>query len=114
MRRYMKMWLDRFVTGCLYGVLLTPLVFQQALMHPLVISKTLFFQVLIELALAAYAVLALFYKEYRPRIPPLFIAVCAVFAAIVISGVFGVNGARSVWSVPERMTGIVLMAHLTA
>ncbi len=112
--RDMKLWLNRFVVGCLYGILLTPLVFQQRLMHPLVISKTLFFQLIVELALTGYVTLAIFHKEYRPRITPLFIAVCAVFSAIVLSGVFGVNGARSVWSVPERMTGIVLMAHLTA
>lgn len=110
----MKIWIDRFVVGCLYTVLLTPLVFQQRLMHPLVISKTLFFQALVEIALAGYLVLGISYKEYRPRITPIFIAVCGLFAAIVISGIFGVNGARSIWSVPERMTGIVLMAHLTA
>ncbi|MDO8582530.1 MAG: O-antigen ligase family protein, partial [bacterium] len=51
-------------------------------------------------------------KEYRLRITPLFFAICVLFAAIVISGAFGVNAARSIWSVPERMTGIVLMAHL--
>ncbi len=110
----MKLWLDRLVVACLYGVLLTPLIFQQALMHPLVIVKTLFFQTLIEIALAGYAVLALLYKECRPRISPLFVAVCGLFGAIVIAGFFGVNPARSMWSVPERMTGIILMAHLMA
>ena len=110
----MNKYLDRFVVWCLYGVLVTPLIFQQALMHPLVILKTVFFQVFIEIAFISYLPLAVVYKEYRPRVTPLFIAVCALFSAIVISGVFGVNGARSIWSVPERMTGIVLMAHLVA
>lgn len=110
----MKTVLERFVVACLYGVLLTPLVFLHQIMHPLVIVKTLFFQSLIMLAFAGYATLALFYKEYRPRITPLFLGVCAVFAAIAVSSVFGMNILRSIWSNPERMTGIVLMAHLTA
>jgi len=110
----MKLWLNRFVVGCLYGILLVPLVFQQALMHPLVIVKTLYFQILIEVACAGYIVLALFYKEYRPRITPLFIAVCGLLSVIFIAGAFGVNSARSIWSVPDRMTGMILMAHLTA
>ena len=110
----MRIWLDRFVVGCLYTVLLMPLIFQQALMHPLVIAKTLFFQVIVELALAAYITLIVFYKEYRPRITPLFIGVISLFATVIISGVFAANPVRSIWSVPERMTGIVLMAHLVA
>lgn len=83
-------------------------------MHPLVIIKTVFFQALIEIALAGYVALAIFYKSYRPRITPLFCAVCALIATIAVSSAFGVNGMRSIWSVPERMTGIVLMAHLVA
>ncbi len=107
-----SLWLDRFVVACLYGVLLIPLVFQHQLMHPFVTAKTIFFQIIISFAFAGYLALAFFYKEYRPRVTPLFIAVCALFAAIVISGVFGVNPMRSMWSVPDRMTGIVLMGHL--
>ncbi len=110
----MRTWLDRCVVGILYAVLLTPLVFQQRLMHPLVISKTLFFQVLIELGFACYLALAFFHKEYRPRMTPLFGGVCALFCAIALSGAFGVNPARSLWSSSERMTGIVFMAHLVA
>ena len=109
-----KVWLKRFVIACLYGVLLTPLVFIHQIMHPLVIVKTLFFQSVVMLAFAGYATLALFYKEYRPRLTPLFLAVGALIAAIAVSGAFGVNPFRSVWSVPDRMTGIVLMAHLVA
>lgn len=112
--RDMRLWLDRFVTVCLYGILFVPLVFEQRLMHPLVISKTLFFQVLIEFACAGYIVLAVFHKEYRPRITPILLGVLALFGAIIISGVFSVDGWRSIWSVPDRMTGIILMAHLVA
>lgn len=108
----MRVWLERFVIGCLYGVLFTPLVFQQALMHPLVMAKTAFFQSIVMLALAAYISLAAFYVGYRPRITRLFIAVWVVFAVIVLSAVFGVNPVRSIWSNPDRMTGIILMAHL--
>lgn len=110
----MKVWLERFVVACLYSALLTPLVFLHQIMHPLVIVKTLFFQSLIMLAFAGYATLALFYNEYRPRITPLFLGICALFGAIAVSAVFGVNVGRSIWSNPERMTGIVLIGHLVA
>lgn len=108
----MKVWLERFVVACLYGVLLIPLVFLHQIMHPLVIIKTLFFQSVVMLTFAGYATLATFYKEYRPRITPLFLCICAFFAALIASSLFGVTILRSIWSSTERMTGIVLMAHL--
>lgn len=110
--RNTKVWLERFVVACLYGVLLTPLVFLHQIMHPLVIVKTLFFQSLVMFAFAGYTTFALFHKEYRPRITPLFLGVCSLFGVIAVSAVFGVNAGRSIWSNPERMTGIVLMGHL--
>ncbi len=83
-------------------------------MSPLVISKTVFFQVLVMLAFAGYAALSFFHKECRPRVTRLFAGVWILVAVIALSGIFGLNGARSIWSVPQRMTGIVLMVHLAA
>lgn len=110
----MKLWLERFIIGCLYAVLLTPLIFYQQLMSALVIVKAAYFQTLVGFAFAAYAALAARDIRYRPRVTPLYISVCALFAVIALSSAFGVNGLRSIWSVPERMTGIVFMGHVVA
>lgn len=106
--------IEKFVAGGLYAVLLTPLVFMQSLMHPLITLKTVVFQTVIEILFACYVALALAYPEYRPRRTLIFFSVFFLLAALVLSAVFGVHPARSFWSIPERLTGIFLMCHLAA
>ncbi len=110
----MKLYTEKFIIFCLYAALAIPFVFMQQLLHPLVTFKIVIFQSLIEIAFACYLALAVMYAEYRPRLSGLFIAVMGLFAVIALSGFMGVNGLRSIWSVPERMTGIFLMLHLIA
>lgn len=97
-----------------YFLLLTPLFFQQSLMHPLITLKTVVFQVVIEILAAVYICLAIFYKEYRPRFTPITISLFILLVAMLLSAIFGVNFYRSFWSVPERMTGMFLWLHLGA
>ncbi len=103
----MKYFLEKFSVACLYAALFSPLIFWARLMHPLVILKTVYFEAVIVFGFAAYAALALRYPEYRPRITRLFASVCALFVAFVVSSAFGVSWMRSLWSVPERMTGLI-------
>src|SRR3989344_5891108 len=110
----MKVYSEKFIISCLYAALAIPFVFMQQLLHPLVTFKIIIFQGLIEIAFACYLALALVYPEYRPRFTGLFAAVMGLFAVIILSGFMGVNGMRSIWSVPERLTGIFLMSHIVA
>lgn len=109
---YMNMKLtEKYIVYGLYAVLLTPLVFYQQLMHPLITVKAIFFQFIIQIIGAVYLSLCLAYPEYRPRFTPLSSAVLFFLAALGLSAVFGMNPARSFWSTPERLTGIFFLIH---
>lgn len=109
-----RLYSEKCVIFCLYAVLVVPLLFQHQLMHPLITFKTIIFQSLIEIIFALYCALAFMYPEYRPRLTKLSISIFGLFAVMGIASFFGVNGARSFWSIPDRMTGIILWAHLIA
>ncbi len=106
--------LKRFVILGLYLVLLTPLVFQHHLMSPLITAKTLFFQIFVALIVSCYAVLAYAEPEYRPRRTAVGLAFVAYIATLFLSSAFGIDFTRSFWSIPERMTGLFFMLHLSA
>ena len=107
-----KNHLERCLIVGLYLLLLTPLLFQQSLIHPLITLKTVIFQVIVEILAAIYIYLAIFYKEYRPQITPVSLSILILLIAVFLSGIFGVDFYRSFWSVSERMTGIFLWLHL--
>ena len=57
-----KNHLEKVLVIGMYLLLLTPLIFQQSLMHPLITLKTVVFQVIMEVLVAVYFCLAIFYK----------------------------------------------------
>jgi O-antigen ligase len=77
---------------------------------PLIVANTYFF--LIELAVVAWAVLALLDKEYRPRYSWISTVVVAFVAWMFIADSFASNAAKSFWSNFERMEGWILLIHL--
>lgn len=96
-----------------YFLLLTPFLFQQSLLHPLITLKTVIFQVVVEVLAAIYFFLIIFYPEYRPKFNNLKLSLLVLMGVLLLSSFFGVNLHRSFWSTPERMTGIFLWLHLT-
>ncbi len=104
----------RFVIFGLYALLFTPLVFQHHLMSPLITAKTLFFEILIALISACYAVLAYAEPKFRPRRSAIGFALLAYFTVLFLSSALGIDFARSFWSIPERMTGLFLILHIGA
>ncbi len=109
-----KNYLERGLIIGLYFLLLTPLLFQQSLIHPLITFKTVILQVVIEILAAVYIYLIIFHKEYRPQITLITLSILVLLVAVFLSGIFGVDFYRSFWSVAERMTGIFLWLHLAA
>ena len=79
-----------------------------------VVGKNFAFRVIVEMIFAVWVLLALTYKEYRPRISPIFLAVFLFTIIVGLADIFGVNPYKSLWSNYERMDGFVTLLHLVA
>lgn len=98
--------------GALFLVPLTPLIVVNSYFFPFITGKAFYFRILIEVAVAAWAVLALLDKEYRPRFSLIGAAVVAFVLWMFVADLFAVNVAKAFWSNFERMEGWVLLIHL--
>lgn len=107
-------YIERIVTFGLYALLFTPLVFWHESMHPLGTLKALFFEIVTLVSFAAYIPLAISSPRFRPSWSGVSRSFALFVFAAVLSGIFGVDFSRSVWGIPERMTGIFFLIHLFA
>ena len=98
--------------GALFLVPLTPLIVASSFFFPFITGKAFFFRILVEIAVVAWAVLALLDKEYRPRFSIIGAAVIAFVAWMFIADASALNASKAFWSNFERMEGWVLLVHL--
>lgn len=98
----------------IFLTLVTPILFYSAFLFPFITTKTLYFRILVEIALASYFGLMLISKKYWPRFNMLGWAIAAYFAIITIASFFGINLYRSFWGNIERGEGLLTMYHLFA
>jgi O-antigen ligase len=110
--------LDSFLKNAVrYGllaVLFLPFVVILEYLYPWVSGKIWGFQILIELLFPLYVLLAFRRKEFRPGTNALTYAVLAFFAVQTLSMLLGDNIHRSLWSKPDRLTGLFFQYHLLA
>ncbi len=78
---------------------------------PFITGKAFVFRFLSELMFFLWIYLVIFYKEFRPKLTPLLIAVFIFIAIISLATIFGVNPYRSFWSNFERMEGLISYLH---
>lgn len=97
-----------------YLILFTPLIISRDSFFPFVTPKTIYFRVLMDIALAAYLILAMFVPRYRPKINALTLSIFIFMGVLVLSSFLGINFERSFWSTFERMTGLLTLFHLLA
>lgn len=103
----------RFVAlGALFLAVLTPLLVFNSFFFPFITGKAFFFRIMVEIAVAAWVVLAFLDKEYRPRFSWVGAAVVAFVVWMFIADAFALNAAKAFWSNFERMEGWVLLIHL--
>ena len=95
-------------------VLVMPLVVTRDTFFPFVVGKALYSRVLIEIAFAAWIVLAVRNASYRPVRSRLMIAFAVYLVVSLIASLAGVSPQRSIWSTYERMQGVVDLAHWVA
>lgn len=98
--------------GALFLIPLTPLVVANPFFFPFITGKAFFFRILVEVAVAAWAVLAVLDREYRPRFSWIGVAVVAFVVWMFIADAFAPNATKAFWSNFERMEGWVLLIHL--
>jgi len=98
--------------GALFLIPLTPLIVADALFFPFITGKAFYFRILAEIAVGAWAVLALMDKAYRPRFSWIGVTVVAFVAWMFLADALALNPLKAFWSNFERMEGWVLLVHL--
>ncbi|NNM84038.1 hypothetical protein HKL94_02370 [Candidatus Parcubacteria bacterium] len=98
--------------GALFLIPFTPLVVANGYFFPFITGKAFYLRILIEIAVAAWVVLALLDKEYRPRFSWIGAVVIGFVVWMFIADSFAVNVMKAFWSNFERMEGWVLLIHL--
>ena len=107
----MKSVLRWTAISTLFLIPFLPLYVENHLFFPFITGKGFAFRILVEIATAAWAVLAIADRKYRPR----FSWVLAIFAAFVlwmaVADFLAVNPHKAFWSNYERMDGWVMLIH---
>lgn len=104
----------------LAGIFLTPLlvlIVSKSMFFPFITGKNFSFRILVEIIFGLWLILAIFDKNYRPRLEKknlIIIFVGLFFTALILSTIFSVNPYRSFWSNYERMEGLIAFLHLLA
>jgi len=91
-----------------------PLIVSNSLFFPFITGKNFTFRIVVEIIFAAWVILAVTDKTYRPKKSPILYALGAFIALIALSDAFGINPFKSFWSNYERMEGWVALAHFFA
>ena len=86
-----------------YAVLFTPLVVAPWFVFPFVVPKAIFFWVIAEIIFAAWVLLALADKKFRPKENILLYAVGGFVLVMLLASFRGINVGLSFWSTFERM-----------
>jgi len=93
-------------------VIAVPLLSSWTLQTTCIYSKTTFFQIVVEILLAAWIPLALASPKFRPSKNLLTVAVLALAVVALIALPFSLDPHLSFWSKPTRMTGVVNLLHM--
>lgn len=100
------------VLGAIFLVPFIPFIVPGIMFFPFITGKAYAFRILVEIMVAAWAVLALRRPEFRPKFSWVTALATAFVVIIGLADIFGANPLKSIWSDFERMEGLVLMIHL--
>lgn len=107
--------LEKFIKILLYAVPFMVLLFIEGFYFPFIITRTVFFRLIIQLSLSAYLLLlALNYRKYRPSFNWGLGLVLLFLLIQFIAAVFGWDFYQSIWSTFERMEGVSSIVYLVA
>lgn len=100
------------VLGALFLIPFLPLYVDSSLFFPFISSKGFAFRILVEIAVAGWAVLALMDKRYRPRFSWTLLIYAALTLWMFVADLFAINPDKAFWSNFERMDGWVMLIHV--
>lgn len=100
------------VLAALFLIPFIPLVVVDAFFFPFITGKGFAFRILVEIAAAAWLILAVADKAYRPRRSVILLSFVGLIAWMFIADLFALNPHKAFWSNYERMDGFVTLAHM--
>lgn len=108
----MKDTLKGIVYVTLFAVPFIPLIVTDSLFFPFITGKNFTFRILVEIAFAAWALLALYDAQFRPRFSWVLPALSSVVVVMFFANLLGEYPLKSFWSNYERMDGYVTLVHV--
>ncbi len=106
--------LEKIVKIILYLIFFIPLIFIEGFFYPFIITKTVFFRLLIQIAFSLYLLLMVIdFKRYKPKFNFALVLVGIFLLINFIFAIFGYDFYKSFWSSFERMEGIIGLIYLT-
>lgn len=99
------------VLACLFTIPFIVLYVSNSLFFPFITGKGFAFRILVEIALAAYVVLALAEPKYRPKFSWTLMFYGGLTAWMIIANAFAVSPFKAFWSNFERMDGWITLVH---
>ncbi|MFH1255420.1 MAG: O-antigen ligase family protein [bacterium] len=104
---------EKYSRVLLYAAAFLPLIFIQGFYFPFVITRTVFFRLLMQLGLSLYfLLLALNYKKHKPRFSAAIVLVAIFFLVQLAAAIFGLDFYKSFWSDFERLEGVSSLIYL--
>jgi len=89
-----------------------PLFYIARTVYPYGLAKSLFFQIVVELLLAAWLLLAYYDRRFRLSWTPLTVGLAGFAVFLLLTTFMGVDPWRSFWSTQERALGVFTMLHV--
>lgn len=99
------------VVGALVAAVFVPLYVSGSLFFPFISGKNFAFRIIVEIAFAAWLLLALRNPEYRPRRSVLLWSILFFIITLGVSTLLAESPYKSFWSNFERMEGLLGVAH---
>ncbi|MBI2033870.1 MAG: tetratricopeptide repeat protein [Candidatus Liptonbacteria bacterium] len=109
MTNYLLKTIKIFVFIAVIG---TPLFYLKRAVYPFTLTKTAFFQGLVEITFFLWLALATIDKRYRPRKSLVLLGLAMFIGALVFTAITGADISRSFWSTQERNLGVITIIHL--
>ena len=107
----MKDLLKWVVYSSIFAVPFVLLIVSESLFFPYITGKNFTFRILVEIGFAAWLLLALYDRVYRPRFSWILAAIVGLVGVMFFANLFGEHAPKSFWSNYERMEGWVTLLH---
>lgn len=108
----MKDLLKVLVFGSIFLIPLLPIYVENDFFFPFITGKNFAFRLIIEFAFAAWILLALLDKQYRPKFSWMFAAFGTLVIVMFFANILGEYPPKSFWSNFERMDGYITLVHV--